>query len=128
VHEWDINYGHDSGVRVVPQGVEGLIIFVPSFAALQFNRREKKPFQGRYHFRSTNPAREWTVEVNGEEAKASPVVSGDYDAVITTDGEAHLLLPYGRLDREEAIASGRVQIEGDRASADAYLNVVYTKY
>jgi uncharacterized protein (TIGR03083 family) len=128
VHEWDINYGHDSTVRVVPQGVEGLIIFVPSFAARLFNRREKKPFEARYHFRSTDPDREWTVGVSGERAEASPVVSGDYDAVITADGEAHLLLPYGRLDRAEAAASGRLRVEGDQAAADAYLNVVYTKY
>ncbi len=128
IHEWDINYGHDSSARVVPQGVEGMIVFVPAFAVLQFNRREKKPFEGRYHFRSTDPDREWTVEVKGERAEASPGVSGDYDAVITADGEAHLLLPYGRLDRAEAAAGGRLRVEGDQAAADAYLGVVYTKY
>ncbi len=128
VHEWDMNYGRDPASRVVPQGVEGLIIFVPTLAARLFSRREKKPFEARYHFLSTDPDREWTVEVSGEEAEASPGVSGDYDARITADGEAHLLLPYGRLDPEEAAASGRLQVEGDQAAADAYLSLVYAKY
>lgn len=128
VHEWDINYGRDPSIRVVPQGVAGMIIFIPAFAARLFNRRESPPYDARYYFRSTDPDREWTIEVAGGQAESSPEVAGNYDAEFTADGEAHLLLPYGRMDWSDAEASGRLGVEGNREVAEKFLNLVYTTY
>lgn len=128
VHDWDVRRGADPAGRVMPKGAEGMLVFVPDFMVRLYNGRDKQPFEGRYHFRSTAPAFEWTAEVSGEELSVSSEISGDYQAVIAADAEAHLLLPYGRMKREAAEAEGRLRIEGDAAAADILLNVVYTTY
>ncbi len=128
VHDWDIKQGKDPASRVVPPGVEGMIVFVPGFLVRLFNSREVPPFEGRFHFRSDDLGREWTLSAGGGKAEVSSDVSGDCDAVITADGEAHLLLPYGRLTREAAESEGRLRIEGNAAAADRLLGALYTKY
>ncbi len=128
VHDWDVRRGPDPASRVTPQGVEGMIVFMPGFVVRLFNLRDKQPFTGRFHFRSAGPDLEWTLEVDGEKAAASPEISGEYQATIEADGEAHLLLPYGRLKREKAEAEGQLRVEGDLSLADRLLEIVYTKY
>ncbi len=128
VHDWDVRRGLDTDSRVTPQGVEGMIVFMPGFVVRLFNLRDKQPFAGRFHFRSAGPDLEWTLEVDGEKAAASPEISGEYQATIEADGEAHLLLPYGRLNRDEAEAEDRLRVEGDLSLADKLLEIVYTKY
>ena len=128
VHDWDVRFEKESPCAVVPQGAEGMLVFIPDTLARLFNVRDKQPFEGRFHFRSTVPGRGWTLEVAGEEASVSAEGSGDYDAVIETDAEAHLLLPYGRLKREEAEKDGRLRVEGDVSAAGRLLGVVYCKY
>jgi len=128
VHDWDVRQGGDSGSRVTPPGVEGMIVFIPGFVVRIFNMRDKQPFAGRFRFRPADPDLEWTLEVEGEKAAVSPEVSGEYHATIEADGEAHLMLPYGRLNREKAEAEGRLRVEGDLALADKLLEIIYTKY
>jgi len=128
VHDWDIRWGADPSSRVVPQGAEGMLVFVPDFMVRLYNGRDKPPFEGRFHFISTAPAFEWTAEISGETLCVSSEISGDYQAVITADAEAHLLLPYGRMKRKAAEAEGHLKVEGDIAAADLLLNVVYTTY
>jgi uncharacterized protein (TIGR03083 family) len=128
IHDWDVRFAKEPGCRVNPEGVEGMFVFVPDFIVRLFNGRESHPFESRFHFRSTGPDREWTVEVAGDKASVSSEISGSYDAIIEADGEAHLLLPYGRLKRASAEEKGRLRIEGDPAAAENLLGVVYTKY
>ena len=128
MHDWDIRYGEDAEARVSTQGVEGIMSFLPSTQSRLFGVREKPPFDGRFLFRSKMPDRAWTLTVAGEKAEVSADTSGAHDATITADGEAHLLLLYGRAKRGAVEASGRLTIEGDAELANQLLCVFYTAY
>ncbi|MEE9256271.1 MAG: maleylpyruvate isomerase family mycothiol-dependent enzyme [bacterium] len=128
IHDWDIRSGPEPGSRVAPQGVEGMLTFIPANQARFFGVREKPPFEGRFRFRSTGPEREWSLTVAGEKAAESADVSGAFDVTISADGEAQLLLIFGRAKREEMEEAGRLAVEGDRGLADKLLDVLFTKY
>ena len=127
-HDWDIRFGDDAAARVVPQGVEGMTSFLPASQSRLFGVREKAPFDARFLFRSTEPERAWTLAVAGDGAEESPDASGAHDAAIAADGEAHLLLLFGRAKREAMMAAGRLEIEGDLELADRLLRVLWTAY
>ena len=101
---------------------------MPSTQSRLFGVREKPPFDGRFLFRSADPDREWTLTVAGEKAEVSADVSGAHDATITADGEAHLLLLYGRAKRGAMEAAGRLGVEGNAELANELLCVLYTNY
>ncbi len=128
VHDWDIRYGADADARVAPQGVEGMMSFIPANQSRFFNLREKPPFDGRFLFRSREPDREWTLTVSGVRAEESADASGPHDAIIAVDGEAHLLLLFGRAKCEAMEEAARLEIEGDRSLAHQLLCVLYTVY
>ncbi len=128
LHDWDIRYGEDAEACVSLEGVEGVMTFLPSTQSRLFGVRENPPFDGRFLFCSADPDREWTLTVAGEKAENIADVSGAHDATITADGEAHLLLLYGRAKRGEAEASGRLTIEGDGELANELLCVLYANY
>ena len=128
MHDWDIRYGEDAEVCVSSEGVEGIMTFLPSTQRRLFGVRENPPFDGRFLFCSADPDREWTLTVAGEKAENTADVSGAHDATITADGEAHLLLLYGRAKRGEAEASGRLTIEGNTELANELLCVLYANY
>lgn len=128
VHDWDVRCGEDAAARVAPQGVEGMMTFLPASQSRLFGVREKPPFNARFLFRSTEPERAWTLTALGESAQESPDASGGHDAAITADAEAHLLLLFGRAKREAMMAAGRLEIEGDLDLADQLLRVLWTAY
>ncbi len=128
IHDWDIRYGQDPAAKVAPQGVEGMLTFLPSYQTRFFGWRENPPFSGRFRFRSTGPGREWSLTVSGEAAADSEDVSGDFDAVITADAEAHLLLIYGRAKQDRMEKAGRLTVEGNGDLAGKLLSVLYAKY
>ena len=128
IHDWDIRYGEDPDARVAPQGVEGMMSFIPENQSRFFGLREKPPFKGRFAFRSTEPDRAWTLTVDGTGAEESADASGTHDARIAADGEAHVLLMFGRAKREAMMAAGRLEVEGNPDLADRLLRVLYTTY
>ena len=82
----------------------------------------------RFLFRSREPDRAWTLTIIGEKAEVSADVSGVHDATITADGEAHLLLLYGRGKRGAMEAAGRLGVEGNTELANQLLCVLYSAY
>ncbi len=127
-HDWDVRYGEDAEACVSAEGVEGIMTFLPESQSRLFGVRENPPFDGRFLFRSKMPDRTWTLTVAGEKAEESAHTSGTHDAIITTDGEAHFLLLYGRAKRDAMEAAGRLTIEGDAELASQLLCVLYTNY
>ena len=127
-HDWDIRYGEDAEACVSADGVEGAMTFLPESQSRLFGVRENPPFDGRFLFRSKTPDREWTITVTGEKAENTADASGAHDAIITADGEAHLLLLYGRAKRSAMEAAGRLEVEGDAELANELLCVLYTNY
>ena len=128
MHDWDIRYGEDAEACVSAQSVEGIMTFLPSTQSRLFGVRENPPFDGRFLFRSREPDRAWTLTIIGEKAENTADTSGAHDAVITADGEAHLLLLYGRAKRDAMEASGRLGVEGDVELANELLCVLYSAY
>ncbi|MDA0999619.1 MAG: maleylpyruvate isomerase family mycothiol-dependent enzyme [bacterium] len=128
VHDWDIRRGRDSSARVETQGVEGMLAFIPANQARFFGWREKPPFEGRFLFRSKSPEAAWSLRVSGEKAEESPDTAGAFDAEIGADGEAHLLLIFGRAEREAMKKADRLQVSGNVDLAMKLLDVLYTKY
>ena len=114
-HDWDIRYGEDAEACVSGDGVEGAMTFLPESQSRLFGVRENPPFDGRFLFRSKTPDREWTITVTGEKAENTADASGAHDAVITADGEAHLLLLYGRAKRSAMEAAGRLRSRETRS-------------
>ena len=128
MHDWDIRYGEDAEACVSAQSVEGIMTFLPSTQSRLFGVRENPPFDGRFLFRSREPDRAWTLTIIGEKAENTADTSGAHDATITADGEAHLLLLYGRAKRGAMEASGRLGVEGNAELANQLLCVLYSAY
>ena len=129
MHDWDIRYGEDAEVCVSSEGVEGIMTFLPSTSAPPFRRPARtRPSMAASCSARPIPIASGRLPSPARRRKIPPTFSGAHDATITADGEAHLLLLYGRAKRGEAEASGRLTIEGNTELANELLCVLYANY
>ncbi len=128
LHDWDIRYGRDSSSFLSPEGVKGILPFLPMQTCRLFNFREKIPFQGSFLFTSQNPKRKWIIVVSDEKAEENYDFKSDVDVKIEADSESLILLLFGRANAKKIEQGSKLKIHGDRQMAFKLLDILSAKY
>ena len=126
VHEWDIRAALEPEAHVSPASIPAIMTTISESIASGSLRWAfwSGPYLTtpvRYHFVVTGlgPSKP-DIVVEGNTLRMDD--AGDATARVTMrcDTETYVLLVYGRLDLETALASGRLMLEGDRELALAF--------
>ena len=120
LHGWDIRSGLDSSAELWDEPLALMVGMVPRWLRTAFIANQDMPAPVRYRFDISSPVevRE-DILVTGAEYQVGP--SGDEPADVVFRGSTgnYILLMFGRLQVEQALASGRLTAEG---SADLAKN------
>ena len=117
IHEWDIR-SHLEGSAKLPDEVASTIPeLMPGFVV----GRLFQPGSGissptRFRFNLTD-GRSYDIVAGGGEPRMENSTGDAADVTFTCSGSTFALLAYGRLNVEEAVASGDITVEGDGALA-----------
>ena len=113
VHDWDIRSGLHSDAALHPDAVPVLFGMSTNWLRSAYNPGSQPPAsEVRYRF-ALSDAAAMDVLVAPDGARAGVGLHDDsIDATIQCDANTYLLLAYGRLDLESAIASGRIHAPG----------------
>jgi hypothetical protein len=115
VHHWDIRAAREPDARLNPEAVPLLIAF--SLRGVPLLGRGEKT-DGTWQLDVEGPGGgPVTLTVAGDQASAQHGPAARPDARVALDGDALVRLTWGRLDMAEALASGRVRVDGDRERA-----------
>ena len=113
LHGWDIRSGLDRSAELWDEPLALMVGMVPRWLRTAFIANQDMPAPVRYRFDISSPVevRE-DVLVTGAEYQVGP--SGDEPADVVFRGSAgnYILLMFGRLQVEQALASGRLTAEG----------------
>jgi len=126
VHEWDIRAGLDPEAHVSPACIPAIMTTISESIASgslrwAFWSGPHLTTPVRYRFAVTGPGPSKSdIVVEGNTLRMED--AGGTTAVVTIrcDTETYVLLVYGRLNLEAAIAAGRLTIEGDRHQTMAF--------
>jgi uncharacterized protein (TIGR03083 family) len=115
MHTWDIRSRLDPAVHLSPESLPLFMDRIGPRVLFSFRPGAKLRAPLRYRFAVTGvvPAHH-DIVVEGDQARMEP--TGAVEAAVTfhCDTETFVLLMYGRLSPEGAIATGRVGTEGDQ--------------
>ena len=113
VHDWDIRSGLDSAAALHPDAAPVLLGMSTNWLRSAYNPGSQPPVdEVKYRF-VLSDADAMDVLVAPDGARAGVGLHDDsIDATIECDSNTYLLLAYGRLDLESAIASGRIRAPG----------------
>ena len=117
VHHWDMRAGQQPNARLNAEAVPALVGLGVGGVGL-LGRGEK--VDGTWQLDVDAPgAGPLTLQVQGDQVTSRPGPAQNPAARLGMDGEAFVLLVWGRLDLAQAIDSGRVRVDGDRGRAMA---------
>ena len=126
LHGWDIRSRLEPETTLAAESMAALSELIiasrtSGFLEWVFRPGAKLPAPARYRFAVT-AARPSRVDIVVEGERAHLEEPGDTPASVTfrCDLETYVLVMYGRLRPEAARTAGRLQIEGDRALAEAF--------
>jgi uncharacterized protein (TIGR03083 family) len=126
VHEWDIRAALEPEAHVSPASIPAIMTTISESIASGSLRWAfwAGPYLTtpvRYHFVVTGlgPSKP-DVIVEGNTLRMDDAGDATPRVTVRCDTETYVLLVYGRLDLEAALASGRLMIEGDRELAIAF--------
>src|SRR6266446_161667 len=126
VHEWDIRAGLEPEAHVSPACIPAIMTTISESIASGSLRWAFWPgpyltTPVRYHFVVTGlgPSKP-DIVVEGNTLRMEDAGGTPARVTIHCDTEPYVLLVYGRLNLEAALASGRLTIEGERALAIAF--------
>jgi len=113
LHGWDIRWGLDSAAELWPGSLAVLVDLVPRWIGIAFAPALDLPTPVRYRFDVSNPVavREDLV-VYGDAYKTETSDTEDADATFHGNTGNYILLMFGRLQVERAVADGRLSVEG----------------
>ncbi len=122
LHDWDIRNRPEADLHpdALGMGVDILNERLPFF----YNLRPAPGLAGRFRFETENPGRVWALEIRAERAASDDPGDGAFDARFFTSASDIILLTTGRADLRAKEAAGRLRVEGDRARAEALLDVL----
>ena len=123
LHGWDIRWGIDSKAELSLSSLPPLLELVPRWIGTAFTPGLDLPVPVRYRFDVSDPL----------EVRKDLIVSGDTfsteqhnseapDAIFGCDTGNYLLLMFGRLQVEHAVADGRLVVEGSLERAKNFNN------
>ncbi len=126
VHEWDIRSALEPEAHVSPASIPAIMTTISESIASGSLRWAfwSGPYLTtpvRYHFivSGLGPSKP-DIVVEGNTLRMEDAGATTAGVTMRCDTETYVLLVYGRLDLEAALASGRLMIEGDRELARAF--------
>ncbi len=122
IHGWDIRSRFEPDVSLNPECLPSLLnmldFMTPAWA---FWPGEKLDVPIHYHFAVTGPAPETTdIVVEGDTLRIATPSHTQPQITFHCNTETYVLVRYGRLLLKDAIAAGRVRVEGEQALAIAF--------
>ena len=118
LHGWDIRWGLDDATELSDQCLPAMVDLVPRWLRNAFAPGLDLPTPVRYRFDVSSPvAVHEDLLVNGDSYQAGPSGPEPADAVFRCNTGNYILLMFGRLQVERAVADGRLSIEGSQDQA-----------
>ena len=118
LHGWDIRSGLDSAAELWEGPLPALVELAPRWLRTAFTPGLDPPTPVRYRFDVPSPVPvHQDLVVNGDSFQAEPSGPEPADAVFSCNTGNYILLMFGRLQVERAVADGRLSIEGSQDQA-----------
>ena len=113
LHGWDIRCGLEPSAELWDESLAQLIGMVPRWLRTAFIANQDMPTPVRYRFDISSPvAVHEDIRVTGAEYHVSASGAEPADAILRGSTGNYLLLLFGRLQVEPAVAAGRLSVEG----------------
>jgi uncharacterized protein (TIGR03083 family) len=121
LHGWDIRSGLDPSAELWDEPLAQLIGMTPRWLRSAFMANQDMPTPVRYRFDISSPVevRE-DILVTGPEYRINPSGAEPANAILRGDTGNYLLLIFGRLNVEQAVAAGRLTVEGSLDEAKTF--------
>ena len=118
LHGWDIRWGLDSAAELWPGSLAALVDLVPRWIGIAFAPALDLPTPVRYRLDVSSPvAVHEDVVVYGDGYKTETSDTEDADATFHGNTGNYILLMFGRLQVERAVADGRLSVDGSMERA-----------
>lgn len=122
IHSWDIRSRFAPDASLTPENLPVLMDLLTTLTpgwAFSLGAKLATPVRYRFTVTGTVPS---TIDivVTGETARIAEVSDALPDVTFHCETEAYVLVRYGRLSLADALATGRVVVEGDQALAAAF--------
>jgi len=125
VHEWDIRSRLEPAALLSAVSLPAIIEMFPVFVVGRlFNPGSRLSITVRFRFELTGPASSShdIVAGAGEKALMEPAGQEDPQVTFSCDTQTFVLLVYGRITIEEAVAGGQIRVSGDSGLAAQFGN------
>jgi len=118
LHGWDIRWGLDSAAELWPGSLAALVDLVPRWIGIAFAPALDLPTPVRYRLDVSSPvAIHEDLVVYGDGYKTETSGTEDADAAFHGNTGNYILLMFGRLQVERAVADGRLSVDGSMERA-----------
>ena len=118
LHGWDIRWGLESAAELWPGSLAALVDLVPRWIGIAFAPALDLPTPVRYRLDVSSPvAVHEDLVVYGDGYKTETSDTEDADATFHGNTGNYILLMFGRLQVERAVADGRLSVDGSMERA-----------
>ena len=118
LHGWDIRWGLDRAAELWPRSLALLVDLVPRWIGIAFSPGLDLPKPVRYRFDVPSPvAVHKDLVVDGDAYNMEPSDTEDADTTFHCNTGNYILLMFGRLHVEQAVADGRLSVQGSQERA-----------
>jgi hypothetical protein len=121
LHGWDIRASFDPQASLSEDALPALLQTIPRAVRRAFRPDANRSRAVRYRFHMTEPVAAPTdILLNADDASVESNSPADADVTFRCNTSTAILVIFGRLSLAEAIADGRVQVEGEPELAAAF--------
>jgi uncharacterized protein (TIGR03083 family) len=123
VHEWDIRSSLEPAAVLSPESIPAIMEMFPVFVVGRlFDPGASLPTSARFRFDLTGPVSgsHDIVAGGGEKAMMEPAGQKHPEVTFSCDTQIFILLVYGRISLEKAIADGKLHSSGDSGLATQF--------
>ena len=118
LHGWDIRWGLDGAAELWPGSLAALVDLVPRWIGIAFTPGLDLPTPVRYRLAVSSPvAVHEDLVVYGDSYKTKTSDTEEADATFHGNTGNYILLMFGRLQVERAVADGRLSVDGSMERA-----------
>ena len=121
MHGWDIRASFNPQASLSKDSLPALINTIPRAVRRAFRPDAKRTRPVRYRFQMTEPVATTTdILLNAEGASVESDNPAEADVIFHCDASTAILVIFGRLPLADAIADGRIHVEGEPELAAAF--------
>lgn len=121
MHGWDIRASFDPQAALSEDALPSLLYTIPRAVRRAFRPNAKRTRAVRYRFHMTAPVYATTdILLNADGASVESDSQTEADVTFRCDTSTAILVIFGRLSLADAIADGRIQVEGEQELATAF--------